>query len=40
VGPRSLGYEDQRRVNLGGWSNPDRPSEHVVDTLTIWVKPF
>jgi GNAT superfamily N-acetyltransferase len=36
----SLGYVDQGGVYLGGWSDPDHPGVHVVDSLTGWRKPF
>jgi len=35
----ALGYVDQGGVYLGGWSDPDRPGVHIVDGLTIWIKP-
>jgi hypothetical protein len=37
---RNLGYVDQGGVYLGGWSDPDRPGVHLVDPLTLWLKPF
>ncbi len=37
---RSLGYLDRGGVYLGGWSDPDRPGVHLVDELTMWVKPL
>jgi ribosomal protein S18 acetylase RimI-like enzyme len=37
---RSLGYVDQGGPYLGGWSDPDVPGRHLLDELTIWLKPF
>jgi GNAT superfamily N-acetyltransferase len=37
---RSLGYVDQGGAYLGGWSDPDAPGRHLVDELTMWLKPF
>lgn len=37
---RSLGYVDQEDVYLGGWSDPDQAGVHVVDPLTLWLKPL
>ena len=37
---RSLGYLERAGVYLGGWSDPDRPGVHLVDELTMWVKPL
>jgi GNAT superfamily N-acetyltransferase len=37
---RSLGYENDGHVYLGGWSDPDRPGVHLVDPLTSWRKTF
>jgi putative acetyltransferase len=37
---RSLGYIDRGGVYLGGWSDPERPGVHLVDELTLWVKPL
>jgi GNAT superfamily N-acetyltransferase len=37
---RDLGYVDQGGIYLGGWSDPDRPGVHLLDALTLWVKPF
>jgi GNAT superfamily N-acetyltransferase len=37
---RALGYVDQGGVYLGGWSDPDHRGVHLVDPLTIWLKPF
>lgn len=37
---RSLGYADQGRPYLGGWSDPDVPGRHLVDELTVWLKPI
>ena len=37
---RAIGYADLGGIYLGGWSDPDRAGMHIVDPLTIWVKPF
>ena len=37
---RDLGYVDRGGIFLGGWSDPDRPGVHLVDVLTLWLKPF
>jgi GNAT superfamily N-acetyltransferase len=37
---RALGYVDRGGVYLGGWSDPDHPDVHLVDPLTLWLKPF
>ena len=37
---RDLGFVDQGGIYLGGWSDPHRPGVHVVDALTLWLKPF
>ena len=37
---RDLGYVDQGGIYLGGWSDPHRPGVHIVDPLTLWLKPF
>jgi GNAT superfamily N-acetyltransferase len=37
---RSLGYLERSGVYLGGWSDPDRPGVHLVEEMTMWVKPL
>ena len=37
---RDLGYVDQGGIYLGGWSDPDRRGVHLLDRLTLWLKPF
>jgi GNAT superfamily N-acetyltransferase len=37
---RDLGYVEQGGIYLGGWSDPDRPGVHLVDPVTLWLKPF